>query len=256
LLLLPALLAGCAIGSSDSSSITSWDGQVTQWEAAPSRVVVSPDAAVGSGSTGGIGVGGGGTGTLPVCTKRDQGNCCYDGKMLTGSPRCTWLRLGPGGSVTISEATRDGKKTTLPAPLTLTSVAPESFATYDDCIKTPLAFVLTGPGLKEGPLGGDIAHYDLKNTGVWVGRGGGGQSGLVAAVDPGASHDGRSPGPSYFLHEGLCEPLKAVDLTASIQYTDEIDFKIDGNDYTWKGDASSTDPAVVNGFYVVIQKGF
>ena len=49
---------------------------------------------------------GGGVTGLPVCTKNDQPNCCYDGKKFYGIPHCSWTRLGPGESVSITTAER------------------------------------------------------------------------------------------------------------------------------------------------------
>jgi hypothetical protein len=168
------------------------------------------------------------------------------------------LRLGPGQSVVISSAFQGNAKVTLPVAVELTSASPERFATYDDCLNAPIGFVLAGPGLREGSLVGDISHYDLRTSGTWVGRGGGGQSGLIAGRNtaPGPLPDAGVASPTYTLHEGLCLPLKDTDMQASIQFFDQVDFTIDGVDYATRFDTNPNGAAKVTGFYVQIEKGF
>jgi hypothetical protein len=248
-------VAGCAKPEPGLYS-SAFDGQATQWEAPPGRVVTGADGGVGAGGDPGL-PGGGPGGNLAVCTKDGQGNCCYDGKAgrPTGFPRCGWQRLAPNESAVITAAFKKDEKVTLPVTVTLTSVSPASFATYEECLNTPVGFVLTAPGMQEGRLVGDIFHYDLKSDGTWVGRGGGGQQQLVAGRDTTVtSRDGGAPAPDYTLSEGLCQPLKMAELTASIQVFDQIDFKIDGVEYTTN--FSSNPNGGVTGFYAVIAKGF
>jgi hypothetical protein len=230
-----------------------WDGQATEWEVPPARIVTGADGGTGSGG-GGLGLGGG----LPVCTKSGQTSCCYDDKPghPVGTPKCGWQRLAPGESVVITAAFKKDQKVTLPVPVTLTSVSPAAFATYDECLKAPIGFVLSGPGIEEGSLGGDISHYHLEASGAWVGEGGGGQSGLVAGRDTQAgARDGGAPNPTYTLHEGLCQPLMASNVTASISLFDQVDFQIDGVDY--RADFRSfANGGGASAFYVIIAKGF
>jgi hypothetical protein len=246
-------LTGCAKPTSGLYQ-GAFDGQATEWEVPPSRAVTGADGGTGAG---GGGLPGGSAGNLPVCTKQDQGNCCYEDKpgRPFGNPQCTWQRLLPGESTVIMTAFKKDVKVTLPVVVTLTSVSPATFATYDDCVKAPLGFVLTAPGMKEDRLVGNVSHYDLKSDGTWVGRGGGGQSDLVAARDTEASgRDGGAPMPSYTLHDGLCKPLQGPEFTASIQVFDQIDFTIDGVEYS--ANFRSNPNGGVTSYYVVIDKGF
>jgi hypothetical protein len=189
-----------------------------------------------------------------VCTKPDQGNCCYDGKSgaSTGVPSCAWQRLSPGESATVTSASRDGQQVMLPVPVTLTNVSPAAHATYDDCLHAPVGFVLSGAGMQQGELLGDVSHYDLKSDGTWQGRGGGGEMGLVAGRDPQGA--GPGAGPSYTGHEGLCDPLKDPAFAASIELFDEIDFQLDGVKYSTTLRTSPN--GSVTGYYLVVQKGF
>jgi hypothetical protein len=192
-----------------------------------------------------------------ACTRPDQGNCCYDGKSgrPAGIPSCAWQRLSPEESTTISAAFRDGQQVKLPVPVTLTSVSPGGYVTYDDCLHTPVGFVLSGAGVEQGELIGNIAHYDLRSDGTWQGRGGGGEVGLVAGRDSqGDAGNGGAVMPSYTRHEGLCMPLNDPSFAASIELFDEIEFKIDGVKYST---AFRTNPnGTVSGYYVVVVKGF
>jgi hypothetical protein len=254
-MLLGGILGGCA-KPGEAVYQSAWDGQASQWEPPPSRMVGAADGGL-SGGVGGPTFGGGLGGWTSVCTKSDQGNCCYDGKSghPSGIPSCAWQRLAPGESTTISSAFKDGQKVKLPVPVTLTNVSPAAYATYDDCLKAPVGFVLSGAGMEEGELLGDIAHYDLKSNGTWQGRGGGGEIGLVAGRDPqGTGGDGGPASPSYTRHEGLCAPLKDTTFTGSIELFDQIDFEIGGVKYTT--DFRANPNGGVTGYYVVVQKSF
>jgi hypothetical protein len=247
-----AALSGCRASSDPGPGPSD-----ALWEVAPGRVVVGPDGA--STGEGGSGAPATGASHLGVCTKADQGNCCYDEKKgPAGIPKCSWTRLGTGESTLIVSAFRGKDKVTLPVQLELASATPEAFASYDDCLNAPVGFVLRGPGLRQAPLVGDIAHFDLKTSGTWVGLGGGGQVGLVAArsTTPDPSTDAGVPSPTYTLHDGLCAPLKDADVQASIQLFDQIDFTIDGVDYAANFNANPNGAAMVTGYYVQIRKAF
>jgi hypothetical protein len=247
-----AILGACA-KPGDAIYQSAWDGQANQWEAPPSRVV-SDNGGAGGGVGSGGGLAGGG---YPVCTKADQPNCCYDDKPghPTGFPECTWQRLAPGESTTITAAYKGDQKVMLPVPVTLTSVSPAAFATYDECLHTPFGFVLSGPGMQEGRLVGNIAEYDVKTSGLWVGRGGGGEQQLVVGRDSDlTSRDGPPPAPDYTRGEGLCAPLMDAGYAGSVEYFDQLDFKIDGVDY--RTDFRTNPNGVVTGYYVMVQKGF
>lgn len=228
-----------------------------QWEAPPGRTVIDIDAG-GTGSGGPGGTSSGGSGSLAACTKADQGNCCYqEDKGLSGSPRCTWKRLGRGESVSITVVTHKGVKTTPPVPLQLTGAAPDRFASYEDCVNTPIGFVLSGPGLDEEQLGGGVSHFDVKTDGTWQYQGGGGTVGLAAARDTSNSvpPDGGPLTPRYTLGEGLCKPLRDMSgYSAAVAFTDQIDFHIGGEEYSVQ--LRSNPNGTVTGYYVVVQKGF
>jgi hypothetical protein len=253
-ILVVAALGGCG-KPTEAVYQSAWDGQASQWEPPPSRMV-------GGGGGGGAGAGegpgiGGGLSGYSACTKQDQPNCCYDDKPghPSGSPKCTWKRLSPGESTTITAGYKDGQKVTLPVPLTLTSVSPPAYATYDECLHATLGFILSGPGMEEGHLVGNIAMYDLKTDGLWVGRGGGGEQQLVVGRDTSTTdRDGPPPSPTYTRWEGLCAPLKEPGFAASVEYFDQIDFEIDGVKYTT--DFRTNPNGAVTGYYVVVQKGF
>jgi len=253
------VLAGACARPTEAVYQQPWNGQDSSWDPPPARVV--SDRGSGGGAGAGVGQGSGGGGNLPVCTKSGQVNCCYDDKpgSPSGVPKCSWRRLAPGESTVVSTAFQMGPDVPVPLPVVvqLTSASPERFATYDECLNAPIGFVLSGPGLKEGRLGGDIQHYDLKTDGTWVGRGGGGQSGLVAGRDTEVtSRDGGAPAPSYTLHEGLCKPLMAPEFSASIQFFDQVDFTINGIEYRANFRSAPNGSAKITGYYVVIQKGF
>jgi hypothetical protein len=230
---------------------SAWDGQASQWEPPPSRMV-----SAGGGGTGGPGAPGLGGSTL-VCTKQDQLGCCYDDKSghPSGFPKCTWQRLSPGESTTITAAYKDGQKVTLPVPLTLTSVSPPAYATYDECLHSTLGFILSGTGMEEGHLVGNVAMYDLKTNGLWVGRGGGGEQLLVVGRDPSLTdRDGPPPSPTYTRWEGLCAPLKDAGFAASVEYFDQLDFELGGVQY--QANFRTNPNGGVTGYYVLVQKGF
>jgi hypothetical protein len=254
-IILAGALGGCAKPTS-AVYLSPWDGEATQWEVPPSRMVSESDG--GPGAPGGPGIGGGFGGWTTVCTKSDQPNCCYDGKMgrPTGIPNCGWQGLLPNESTTLVAGYKGDDKVTLPAGLTLTSVSPGKFTTYDECVHAPLGFVLSGAGMKEGHLVGDVYHYMIKKDGSWRGAGNGGTIGLVAGRDPqGSGGDGGPASPNYTLSDGLCKPLmEDPSYTASVVFMDQIDFTIDGVDYNT--DFRRNPNGVVTGYYVVIQKGF
>jgi hypothetical protein len=247
-------LWGCA-KPGEAVYLSAWDGQASAWEVPPSRSVTNEDG--GAGGPGGPGSGGGLGGGYSACTKADQPNCCYDDKPghPSGFPKCSWQRLSPGESTVITAAYKDNQPVMLPVPVTLTSVAPAAYGTYDDCLHATLGFVLSGQGMEEGRLVGNIAEYDLKTNGLWVGRGGGGEQELVVGRDSATtSRDGPPPSPSYTRWEGLCSPLKDPGFAASAEYFDQIDFEIDGVKY--RTDFRTNPNGGVTGYYVVVQKGF
>jgi hypothetical protein len=230
-----------------------WDGQATEFEVPPARVVLVADAGAGSG--GGLG-GGGSAGDLTACTRSGQANCCYEDKpgAPTGRPRCSWRRLGPGETTTIVAAFKGNEKITLPVAVTLSGATPARFTTYDDCLKAPVGFVLSAAGMKEGPLVGDISHFTLKTDGTWAGGGGGGASGFVVGRDPGATRDGGPPAPTYSLHEGLCQPLQTAEVAASIHFFDQVSFTLGGVEYRAHFDQHPN--GGVTGYYVLVGKDF
>jgi hypothetical protein len=248
-------LAGCAKPTTAVYQ-GGWDGQATQWEVPPSRLVTGADGGVGAG--GDPGLPGGSSGNLPVCTRDGQGHCCYEDKpgRPSGFPKCTWQRLSMGESTVITTAFKKDEKVTLPVTVTLTGMTPATFASYEECVDAPIGFTLTGPGMEEGRLGGNINHYTLKTDGTWSGGGGGGQSGLVAGRNTLiTSRDGAPPpSPGYTLHDGLCAPLKMADVTATIHVFDQIDFEIDGVEY--QANFRNHPNGNVTAYYVLITKGF
>lgn len=234
---------------------SAFDGQATEWEVPPARTVTESDG--GPGGPGGPGFGGGLGGWTSICTKSDQPNCCYDGKMgrPTGIPNCSWQRMAPNEATTITAAYKDDVKVTLPG-LTLTSVSPASFASFDECVHAPLGFVLSGAGLEQGELGGDVYFYNVKKDGSWRGAGDGGTLGLVAGRDPqGGGGDGGPASPNFTLSEGLCKPfMEDPSYVASVVFFDQVDFTLDGVKYDT--DFRRNPNGVVTGYFVVIQKGF
>jgi hypothetical protein len=219
-------------------------------------MVVGPDAGADGTDMGPGGGPGGGSSYTTVCARMDQGNCCYDGKELSGIPQCGWRRLSRGETAAITSAYKDSAKVTLPAALQLAPEAPASFATHDECVHAPLGFVLSGAALVEEPLVGNIAHYSVQANGTWQGQGGGGQSGLVAASDTTiTSRDGSQPAPSYTLSEGLCAPLRDGQAVALVQFFDQIDFTVEGVDYS-ANFRTHPNGSAVTGYYVLTEKGF
>jgi hypothetical protein len=254
-IILTSAVGGCARPTTAVYQ-SAFDGQATEWEVPPARTVTESDGGPGGpGGLGGPGFSGGLGGWTSICTKSDQPNCCYDGKMgrPTGIPNCTWQRLAPNESTTITAGFKDDVKVMLPVPLTLSSVSPAAFASYDECTKAPLGFVLVGMGLEEGHLVGDIYYYNLKKDGSWRGVGDGGTIGLVAGRNP--QGDGGAVTPNYTLSDGLCKPLMEDPSNVGfVVFFDQVDFKIDGVKYTT--DFRQNPNGVVTGFYAVIQKGF
>ena len=226
------------------------------WDPPPPRSVVGPDGGVGSGGTD---PGGSGTyGNMKVCTKQDQPNCCYDGKNLSGIPMCGWRRISAGATAQITTTYKENEKVTLSTPLQLSTEVPDSFATYDDCVKVPVGFVLSGAALKERVLGSSIEHYMLLPDGTWHGQGGGATSGLVVAKDTQVTtRDGGQPEPTYELMAGLCDAFTdaKINAVALIQFFDQVDFTVDGVDYS-ANFRSNPSEGGATGYYILIEKGF
>jgi hypothetical protein len=141
-------------------------------------------------------------------------------------------------------------------PVQLTSASPAQFASADDCDNTPVGFVLSGPGVQEGRLGGDIAHFDLLASGAWQGRGGGGQLGLVAGRDtnPHNAPDGGPPSPSYTLQSGLCTPEQGASVQAIVEVIHEIEFTLGGVAYTTNFDTNPN--GTTTAYYVQVKKAY
>jgi hypothetical protein len=248
-------LGGCA-RPGDAAYLSSWDGEAPGWEGPPPRVVTGADGGVNAGGGGG-GLGAGGANNLVQCAKPGQGNCCWPVKngQADGFPRCDWMPLGPGQSATITAAFKVDAPVTLPVPLSLTGASPSGFASFDECVKAVVGFTLSGPGLEEGQLVGDISHFTLGADGTWHGAGGGGTQSLVAAIDVQASNrDGGIAGPAYMVGEGLCKELMMMGRTAIIFYFDQIDFTLGGVDY--RANFRSNPNGGVGGYYVVIARNF
>jgi hypothetical protein len=259
IIVLVRAFAGCA-RPADAVYQAAWDGEASQWEVPPARSVSAPEAGSGSGGPGAGGggfVGGGGSASdLPVCTKQDQLNCCYDDQPghPYGIPKCTWQRLTPGASVTITALYKDDKKVTAPVALQLTSATPGAFATPDECRSTPVGFILSGPGVEDRNLTSTISEYAIKADGSWVAQGGGATLGLVAGRDTQATGDGGMSSPVETLGDALCKALTDFDYKASVQFFDGIDFSIAGEPYAAKFRVNPNGKAT--GYYVQIQRGF
>jgi len=247
-------LFGCSLYQESALPYVAGDAGTNQ---PPVRRVVGPGGApiapgdLDGGSSGSSG------GALPVCTKAGQGHCCYDGQKLTGIPKCSWRRLGTADSIPISSVFRDKQKGTLPVPATLTSAAPAQFMSKAECEGKPIGFILSAPGVKEGPLSSGISHYYIKEDGTWNYAGGGGTSGLVAArnSDPAFQRDAaQAPSPTYTLHSGLCDPLAKVENRAYVELTANFDFTIDGVPYDTYFDQHPNQNET--GYYAVIEKAF
>jgi hypothetical protein len=230
-----------------------YEGQPTEWDAAPARTVVAVDGG-GSGPGGGT-VGGVGGGSQQVCTKTGQTGCCYDDQPghPRGFPLCGWQRLGPGDAVVVTALLdKDSKPIAAPDGLRLSSISPAQFASFDSCAKDPVGFVLSGTGITQGKLTGDLYIYSIKADGTWQVQGDGGSFGLISGSDPSAT--GTPPDVGYMLDAGTCAPFMDPATAAIAVFFDQIDFKVGDVVYHASFRARPNGGAI--GYYAVMAKGY
>ncbi len=160
------LAAGCGVNNPSGT----WDADPKTWEAAPPRQIVEGDAGIDDGGLPGNGSGGSGSFTN-MCKMDHEPWCCFNGTTTHGDPMCSWRGLGPGESLTITQAYEIARPSDplqpLPNPLTIRVVTRDKFESADDCMTRPVGFVVEGKGVSEMSSDSNVQYYFIKSDGKW-----------------------------------------------------------------------------------------